>query len=331
MHWYRGKLHLGDILLLLAIAQGQDLRYKSAAMSDRTRAALVLAFGILCIGFSAIFVSWANAPGAVTGFYRMAVAVTVLAWPFYRRRRRAAGRMPRRELLLAIVGGTFFAGDLVFWNSGILISGATNPTLMGNTAPIWVALGALVLFHERLSPVFWLGIGLAMTGAALILGLDALRSFSLGLGTFLGLVAGIFYGAYFLVTQRGRERLDALSYFWVAAVTATAVLLVAALVLNQPLFGYSAFTYLNFVALGIVVQGIGQFAFSYSLGYLPASVVAPAGLGQPVMTALLAWPLLGERIEPLQALGGAAVILGVYVVQRSRFSSAALSARSEPD
>ena len=288
-----------------------------------TRAYLALIFGVLCIGFSAIFVRWANAPGAVTGFYRMAIAVLIQALPFYRRMQEKNSphrwrKLPRREVIVALAGGVFFAGDLIFWNTGILISGATNPTLMGNTAPLWVGLGALIFFREKLPAAFWLGLVLAMAGAMLILGLDVLQGFSLGLGTLLGLVAGIFYGGYFLLTQRGREKLDALTYFWIAAAAATVLLLLAAVALRQPLTGYSSFTYVNFLAMGLVVQVFGQFAFSYALGYLPASVVAPAGLGQPVVTALLAGPLLGERVTLLQAVGGAAVLTGVYIVHRSR-------------
>lgn len=288
-----------------------------------TRAYLALIFGVLCIGFSAIFVRWANAPGAVTGFYRMGIGALILTLPFYRRMRAGAGsgrwrNLPRREVLVALAGGAFFAGDLIFWNTGILISGATNPTLMGNTAPLWVGLGALIFFREKLPAAFWLGLVLAMSGAALILGLDVLQGFSLGLGTMLGLIAGIFYGGYFLLTQRGRQKLDALTYFWIAGASASVLLLLAAVALGQPLTGYPSFTYLNFLAMGLVVQVCGQFSFSYALGYLPASVVAPAGLGQPVVTALLAGPLLGERVTLLQAIGGATVLAGVYIVHRSR-------------
>jgi len=301
-------------------------------MSNSLRATLALVFGLLCLGFSAIFVSWANAPGATTGFYRMAVPVLVLA-PLFVRRLRSHTSLPRREFLIAVAGGLFFAGDLLFWNTGVLIGGATNPTLLGNTAPIWVALGALLFFRERLSPAFWVGLLFAVAGAVIILGVDVDRGPAAGLGTLFGLAAGFFYGAYFLVTQRSRQRLDALTNFWLGAAGATLVLLAGAFLLRQPLTGYSSTTYLNFLALGLVVQVGGQFAFSYALGYLPASIVSPVGLGQPVVTALLAWPLLGERVTPVQALGGLAVLAGVYIVHHSRnrlAASAALPVTAAP-
>ncbi|MDT8304658.1 MAG: DMT family transporter [Anaerolineae bacterium] len=297
-------------------------------MTDSLRAYLSLAFGLLCIGFSAIFVSWANAPGAVTGFYRMAIAVLVLGLPFLRRQGERSV-LPRREVGIALAGGLFFASDLIFWNTGVLLGGATNPTLMGNTAPIWVGLGALIFFRERLPVPFWVDLPIAVGGAAVIIGVDVERGPAPGLGTLFGLIAGIFYGAYFLVTQRSRRRLDALSNFWLGAVSATVALAIAAVVLDQPLAGYNGSTYLNFLALGLIVQVGGQFAFSYALGYLPASVVSPVGPGQPVVTALLAWPLLGEEITTSQTLGELTVLTGVFIVHRSRARRPALTPSGE--
>ncbi|MEJ2747930.1 MAG: DMT family transporter [Anaerolineae bacterium] len=283
--------------------------------SPQFSAYLALSLGVIGMGFSGIFVSWANAPGAVTGFYRMAIAIVLLAPLFWQRQRKRA-RIPRRETAVALAAGFFFAGDLIFWNSGVLISGATNPTLMGNTAPLWVGLGALIFFRERLNRKFWLGLLLAIGGAAVILGLDALSD--VGLGTFFGLLAGIFYAGYFLVTQRSRQKLDALSTFWLSAASSTFFLLLAALLLGQPLSGYPAATYWNFLALAVLVQAGGQLAINFALGYLPASIVSPTLLAQPVLTAIFAIPLLGEMLSFWQIVGGLAVIAGVYTVHRSR-------------
>ncbi|MCP4539399.1 MAG: DMT family transporter [Chloroflexi bacterium] len=285
--------------------------------SSRLPSYLALGVGIVCLGFSGIFVRWANAPGPVASFYRMVVSVVLLAWPFYRRVKNGKG-LPRRGLQIAILGGLFFAADLAFWASGVVLSGATNPTLLANTAPLWVGLGALWFFRERLSGMFWAGLLLAMAGAVIILGLDSLRDISFGLGSVLGLLSGIFYGGYYLITQRGRETLDSLTYFWPAAVSSACALLILNLVLAHPLTGYPVSTYLNFFALGLIPQVIGYLAINYALGHLPASIVAPTMLGQPIVTAILAGPLLGEALSLWQILGGIAVLVGVYVVHRSR-------------
>ena len=278
---------------------------------------LGLGVGVLSVAFSAIFVRQAGAPGTVTSFYRMAIPVVLLSWPFYYRTS-AQGGLPRRGVRIAMLGGLFFAADLALWASGVVLSGATNPTLLSNTAPVWVGLGALVFFRESLGSKFWLGLALSTSGALLILGLDTLEAASLGLGTWLGLMSAIFYGGYFLITQRGRQSLDALAYFWLAALSATLALLVISVALRQPLVGYAPVTYGYFLALGLVVQVLGWLAINYAQGYLPASIVAPTMLAQPVTTAVLAALLLGERLSPGQVLGGAAVLAGVFLVHRGR-------------
>jgi drug/metabolite transporter (DMT)-like permease len=285
--------------------------------SSRLSSYLALGVGIVCLGFSGIFVRWANAPGPVSSFYRMVVSVVLLAWPFYRGIKNGKS-LPRQGLQISALGGLFFAADLAFWSSGVVLSGATNPTLLANTAPLWVGLGALFLFRERLNTMFWAGLLLAMVGAVVILGLDSLRAVSFGLGTLFGLFSGIFYGGYYLITQRGRETLDSLTYFWPAAVSSAVALLGLNLVLGYPLAGYPIRTCLSFIALALVSQILGYLSINYALGYLPASVVAPTMLGQPVVTAILAGPLLGEVLSLWQVLGGIAVLVGVYVVHRSR-------------
>jgi drug/metabolite transporter (DMT)-like permease len=291
---------------------------------------LALGVGIVTLAFSPIFVRWANAPGPVAGFYRTTIAALVMAGPFwYRLRLKGQGAhlgqpaaIEWRGARLALLGGVFFGGDLALWGTGVVMSGASNPSLLANMAPLWVGLGALVFFRERLRPLFWGGLVLALSGAVAVVGLDALRAPTLGLGSLLGLVAGVFYAGYFLFTQRGRESLDSVSYFWLAAVASAVVLLAVTRAFGQPLTGYTPTVYLLFAATGLLCQVMGYLSINYALGYLPASIVSPIMLIQPMVTVALAAPLLGERLLPGQIVGAVAVLAGVYVVHHSRLGAA---------
>lgn len=283
---------------------------------DKLLAYLTLFVGLIAIGFSAIFVRQAGVPGTVASFYRMAIPTGILAAPAIKRLRERKRSGP--PLRWAVLGGFVFALDLSFWASGVVISGATIPTLLANTAPVWVGLGALLFFREELPRKFWFGLAIALLGTALVLGLESLRSMSLDLGALLGLLAGIFYAAYFLITQLGRKSLDVLSYFWVSGVSATVALFIFNLLLSQPMWGFTSKTYFNLLALGLISQGVGLLAINYVQGFLPATIVSTTLLGQPVVTALLAGPLLGEKLQQAQIVGGAAVLLGVYIVHRRR-------------
>ena len=127
---------------------------------DKFLAYLMLSVGLVAIGFSAIFVRQADVPGTVASLYRMAIPTAILAAPAIKRLRERKGNGP--VLRWAIIGGLFFALDLAFWASGVVLSGATIPTLLANTAPVWVGLGALLFFREELPGKFWFGLAIAL-------------------------------------------------------------------------------------------------------------------------------------------------------------------------
>ncbi|MFZ0547088.1 MAG: DMT family transporter, partial [Candidatus Promineifilaceae bacterium] len=192
------------------------------------------------------------------------------------------------------------------------------PTLMANTAPIWVGLGALIFFHEQQNRLFWIGLIVALAGSAMILGQDISMTREAGLGTFLGLVAAFFYSSYYLVAQRGRNHLDTLTYFWIYTCSSAVFLLLLNIILGRPFTGYDTHTYLLFLALGLLGQVFGWLAITYVQGLLPASIVAPTLLGQPIVTAVLAVILLGEQFTIWHIIGAVISLLGVYLVHWSR-------------
>jgi drug/metabolite transporter (DMT)-like permease len=288
----------------------------SESKKSPASAYLGLISGLLVITFSPILLRMAAAPGPVSGFYRMAIGWLVLTPWFIKRLR--VNKYNLSGLWPAILAGLFFGGDLIQWTTGVMLAGPTIPTLFGNTTPLWVGLGALLLFKEKLKPTFWVGLALAFAGAVLIAGMGDSQNEHLIEGILLGLGAGIFYGGYFLAAQRGRERVDPLSFLWVVSFVSSLMLLLAAVVLKQPLTGYSLDTILIFLVMGVVIQVGGWWMISYAQGMLPASVVSPTLLGQPVLTGVLAVPLLGEMLSRSEIFGGIIVIIGIYLVHRSK-------------
>lgn len=82
----------------------------------------------------------------------------------------------------------------------------------------------------------------------------------------------------------------------------------------MPLLGYDAPTWRIFLATALVSQIFGYLMIAYALGHLPASAVSPTMVLQPVLSALLAVPFLGEILSPLQWLGALAVVGGIYLI-----------------
>lgn len=303
-------------------------RISNRLQDQKLRAYLALALGVVCIGFSAIFTKWAHVDGPVSGFYRVAIATAVLAMPFVVKQIRARsanrdlspedrpGRFTPALILGAGLAGLFFALDLGFWNTSLLFTSAANSTLLGNTSTLWVSLGALFLFRVALGRRFWVGMALALAGAAIIVGRDVYEHPHLGWGDMLAVCSSLFYAAYILNTGRVRRSMDTLSFMWLSSASASVLLLAYCLVRGLQMSGFSTDAYLSLLALGIISHVIGWMAINYALGHLPAPVTAVSLLSQPLVTAVASVYLLSEPLSIYQIAGGALVLLGIYTVNR---------------
>lgn len=278
---------------------------------------LALAVGVFGIGWSAIFVRWSGVSGMVSAFYRLAIAATVLV-PWYLATRKQRASAPAAAKRAAVIAGIVFAADLAFFNTAIMITSAANATLLGVNAPIFVAIGAWLFYGERPSARFWLGFALALSGMVYIVGLDVIRHPTFGLGDFLALFGAGFYGAYILYVQRARTGMDTLTFStWCVCAGAVSLLLVC-LIAQQPLWGFGARTWVALIGLALAAQIVGHLSVAYALGHLPATVSSIVLLGQAPLTALFAWPALGEPIGVGQAVGGALLLAGIGVVNMNR-------------
>ena len=293
-------------------------------MSPRARKLLpyiALAAAILSLGTSPFFIRWADAPGPITALYRTGLA-TIFLTPFFLHGQvqKPISLIPK-ILILPVAAGLFSACDLLFWTNALIYTRAANATLMGNLSPLWVALISWLFLRERLRQVFWIGLTLILVGGAVVMGGDLLLHPSMGFGDLLGVGSSLFYAGYFLFTQRGRKFFDTVRFLWIVNLASFLGILLYTQALGMPVFGYSLQTYLIFLGAALLSQTIGFFAVVYALGHLPASLVSPTLIGQPLLVAVLAIPLLGEYLLPSQWLGILAVVFGIYLIHRSRESS----------
>lgn len=287
-----------------------DIPHASSTARPAWRGYAALVVAVLAIGWSAIFVRWAGVSGPASAFYRALTAALVLVpWRLAR-----GGDVPRRVIAIAALGGAFFAFDLALFNSAVLSTSAANATLLGNNAPLMVGLGAWLVFHQRPTRRFWIGLVLALVGTATIGGADTLRHPSFGLGDVMAVLASVFFAGYILTTNRVRAHADTLTVTTVAVASSAATLFIVCLAMREPLAGYPAQSWLALAALGLVTQLVGYLCVTYALGRLPPTTTSVGLLGQAPITALLAVPFLGEMLSAAQMIGGVLVLGGIYVV-----------------
>jgi drug/metabolite transporter (DMT)-like permease len=297
--------------------------------SREVPALIALFAGALAIGSSGIFVRLSETGPTATAFWRGALALPVLAlWALLERRGTAAcARASLREPLF-LWAGVFFAGDLALWHWSLLLTSIAASTLEANCAPMLVTLLAWVLWHERPRPVFLLAIGLAFGGMLLILvpklgaGRHALLGDALGLGT------ACFYAGYIIAVARLRERHRTGVVMFASTLVFTVLLL--PLALTQQFFPVSARGWWLLIGCALLSQALGQSLIAYALAHLPATFSAVGLYAQVVAAAGYAWLLLGERLAPVQMLGGVVVLGAIALARRASEDAGPAAAPSVP-
>jgi drug/metabolite transporter (DMT)-like permease len=286
-----------------------------------TRLWLAFGTGVAGLSLAGLFVRWAlPAPPLVTGFYRVAVAAAVLAavlaW-------RGRGMLPAgRCTRLAVAAGLCFGADIALWHLALVRTSLANATLLVNTTPIFIGAFLLTIRRERLGRRFWVSAGLALAGAALLLGSSPAAG-STRSGDLLALAAAAFYSGYLLLVKGARQQADTVSVLAVTSAAAAVLLGIAALAAGDPLRGFPVHSWTAMLGAALLAQIGGVLGIVWALRWLRAPFAAVALLGQPIGTALLAWWLFDEAISALQGVGGAAVLVAIVLTSRDALDPAA--------
>jgi drug/metabolite transporter (DMT)-like permease len=281
-------------------------------------ALLALLAGAVCIAMSPIFVRVSETGPTATAFWRVALALPVL-WPFYlafgRKREGSVSARPTGWLLAA--AGVAFAGDLFFWHFSVKFTSVANSTLLANLAAIFVTLAAWLLYRQRPSRLFLVGLVTALTGVVMLVSTSMSFSSTALLGDAFGVITAMFYAWYLLTVKDLRDRgAGTLRLMAVTTAITAALLLPIALATGEQMFPLTGAGWLKLIGIALISHVCGQGMIAYALAHLPASLSSVSLLLQPVMAGVFAWVLLGEPLVALQIAGGVVVLVGIYLARR---------------
>ncbi len=280
------------------------------------RTYLILALGVVSLSFAAIFIRLADAPPLVIAAYRLSIAALLISPVAWIRSRAELRRLIKNNLAMTLLSGAFLALHFVLWITSLSYTTVASSVVLVTTSPIFVAIASHFLFHEKLSRHAILGIVICLVGAVLI----GYGDWRIGSKPFLGDMLA-FFGTlsvvgYLLIGRRLRQNTGLLSYSCLVYSSAALFLLLAVFTLNYRLSGYSATTYLMFVLLALLPQILGHLSINWALGFVPATMVAIAVLGEPVGAAALAFVILNESPTFTQIGGSILILSGVFVAFR---------------
>lgn len=277
---------------------------------------VALITGAVAMGASPIFVRLVDVGPTTSAFWRVALALPVLwAWDRYEARTAPAGSDRKLFNLPIVLAGTFFAGDLFFWHLAILNTTVANATFFATTAPFWVLFGTWLMKSEHIGRSVVIGLALAMIGGGLLVGESMQVDPERLSGDLYGLITAIFFGCYFLSVRAARKTHGAARITFASTMITALILGVVALVHEQNFFPSSASGFATLFALALISHAAGQGLLAFSLGHLPATFSSLVIFLEAIAAALFGWIALGEAVSIIQAIGGAVILLGIWIAR----------------
>ena len=278
-------------------------------MGSKPRIALFV--GILCISIFPVLVKMALVPGLISAFYRMAIAALfIVPYAFFTKQIKV---YDRKTTLLMVLCGMCFGLDIGVWNIAIQGSTATQATLLGNLAPVWVGIGSYFFLQIKPTLNFWIGTLLALVGMVTLVGLDVFINLSFDIPFLFSILSGLLYATYILLSKRVLEQVGVVPFMSYSISVSTVFLAILNVIMGSSFTGFSTEGWLTLVVQGVVCQLLAWLLISYATQNMRATRVSLSLLSQALFAALLAWYFLDEAITPQMIVGGCIILVGIGI------------------
>ncbi|GIF10979.1 hypothetical protein Ate01nite_10110 [Actinoplanes teichomyceticus] len=294
---------------------------------------MALAVAVFAVSSSAPLIAFAAAPALAVAFWRnglASVALTPIALGPRRGEVRDAIRGSRRRAgMFCVLAGLALAAHFATWMPSVQLGTVATSTALVATQPVWQGLIA-AWQGRRPSVAGWIGIVLAVAGAAWATGADVGVSGQAVVADLLAVLGAFFAAVYTALGERARVSLSTTTYTWICYGVCAVVLLTVCLAGGVPLTGYSGRAWAAILALVAGAQLLGHSMFNYALQHTSATTVSVLILLEVPGAALLAWLWLGQAPRPGALPGLGLLLAGVAVVILGAARTARRMAAPEP-
>ncbi len=218
-------------------------------------------------------------------------------------------------LLIALCEpGLYFTFETI----GLQYTTAPMASLIIATIPVVVLILSVLFLGERTRPAGIIGMGISLGGITILITADPQFSWVVR-GHLFGdilILGAVFSAAFYITFARSLGKHHSAMEFTGLQILYGALLYMPAFLWELPAIQWAEISMRSIAALIFLTlfATIGAFiCYNHTLTKLPATRAAIFINGIPVVTALSAWTLLGERLTLIQAGGGAMVLMGVFL------------------
>lgn len=294
----------------------------AAARRARDGEVLMVVAGLL-LGTVGVFVQEAGQPAPATVWFRCVFGLAaLLAWSaFSGRWRELASLRWQGVAAVAAAGGLMVASWGLFF-AAIPRCSIAESTVVFHLQPFWLlGLGALWL-GDRVAPLQWAAVGVALAGLALASGLGDAGAMAGSAGTahgghtlglLLSLVGSLLYAGSALIARRATAQVGSFALAIGPCAVGALVLLPWPLVQGLPAAG-AAWGWL--AGLGVLHTGLAYVLLYAGMARLPTGRFAVLQFVYPATAVLLDWAVYGRALSPWQLVGVGLIGLALWKLRR---------------
>lgn len=286
-------------------------------MDSRTLGAVALTVIFWASAFAGIrYGLTAYSPGSIALFRFLVASVLLTVYYLY------SGIQPPKLRDLPIIALCGFLGISLYHvaiNYGEVTVTAGSAAFLIASVPIFSALLAALVLHEKLSMRALTGIGISFVGIFLIsVGESEGAGLSLDHGALYILLAGLMTSIFFVLQKPYLLRYGAMAFTFYIFWAGTGFLFVFLGDCIAEFRNAHAAATLSVVYLGVFPTAVAYVTWAYALSRAPISNVTSFMYLVPVLGCFIAWVWLGETPTILALFGGAAALAGVALVNTGR-------------
>ena len=239
--------------------------------------------------------------------------MTVLFWD------RKLFKIKRGDIIWFILSGLIlFAQLITFWYGFEIVKSVAIQYSLFFTYPIWIAILASPILKEKINKIVPLCIFIGTVGILLVLGIipNGVSAVPI-MGILLGLVTAIFWALYYFINQvlvQKKKNNVFVVLFYNFAFVFLACVFVQPMPLTVSQININVIWYL--LAIGFISTYLSYLFLQYALKFSGSVATSIQNMILPVLGVLLAFIVLGQRINIFQGLGAFLIIFNIYLLNK---------------
>ena len=260
---------------------------------------------------SPIFVRLIQTSPIAIGFYRLGFSVLLFAIPVILGGHKNFKGLTRKDYGCCVVSGFFLFCHFFCWFTAVKTTSISSAVVLGSLHPLVILFGTYVFMKQKINRKAVIGILIALTGGAIIAGVNQTLEGHQIMGDISAFMAAVFFGGYFLMGQMMRAKIPALNYVFLVFGSCFVFFAMAMFVTATPFTGYRAQDYLWIFAMTLVCQVLAHAMYNWCMGYVSSLYMSVFSSVECVIAIVYGILLFQEIPMIMQCAGAAIAVFGL--------------------